>query len=259
MTANSALGLSRLFDLSGKTDSAYHYLKIHRQYTDTLNARRNERKVLHTLYRQQLMMEKELLAAREHLANEKFRSKELLYFNFLGASVTLLLVAIFILVLQRSRSKRMRLLQEKTSADLDHKKKELTSNLMYKMQKNTMIMSVADQLKEAISNASEANRKSLQQIIFQLDREADSRAWKDFELAFQEVNSDFYSRLYSKYPNLTPNEQKLCAFAYLNLSTKDIASITHQSPESIRMARHRLRKKLDLDTEQSLTSFLMRL
>jgi DNA-binding CsgD family transcriptional regulator len=62
------------------------------------------------------------------------------------------------------------------------------------------------------------------------------------------------------YPDLTPNEKKICAFLRLNMSTKDIAAITHQSVHSLNVARTRLRKKLGIDgTDENLVNFLNRL
>ena len=81
----------------------------------------------------------------------------------------------------------------------------------------------------------------------------------DFELRFKEVNAGFYESLNQMYPDLTPNEVRLCAFLKLNMSTKEISSITHQSVKSINMARFRLRKKLDIDRDENLISFLTQL
>ena len=80
--------------------------------------------------------------------------------------------------------------------------------------------------------------------------------WKEFEIRFQEVHSDFYNNLNEKYPDLTPNEKKICAFLRLNMSTKDISAITYQSVRSIDMARFRLRKKIGLETDENLVTFL---
>ena len=80
--------------------------------------------------------------------------------------------------------------------------------------------------------------------------------WQEFEIRFQEVHSTFYTKLQDQFPNLSPNELKLCAFLRLNMTTKDIASITYQSDTSIRMARFRMRKKLGLNQEENLVSFL---
>jgi len=55
---------------------------------------------------------------------------------------------------------------------------------------------------------------------------------------------------------LTVNEKRLCAFLRLNLTTKEIAAITHQSIKSINMARFRMRKKMNLETDVDLVAYL---
>ena len=76
---------------------------------------------------------------------------------------------------------------------------------------------------------------------------------------FKEVHSDFYDALSEAFLGLTPNEIKICAFLRLNMSTKEISSITHQSIKSINMARFRLRKKLNVERDENLISFLTQL
>ena len=71
-----------------------------------------------------------------------------------------------------------------------------------------------------------------------------------------EVHRDFREKLTSRYPKLTSNERKLCAFVLMNMSTKDISSITYQSPQSIKIARYRLRKKLGMERHENLNAFL---
>jgi len=71
------------------------------------------------------------------------------------------------------------------------------------------------------------------------------------------LNKDLYINLLQKFPNLTRDEIRLYAFTKMNLSTKEISAITHQSPNSIVAARYRLRKKMNIDENQSLTHFLI--
>ena len=55
-----------------------------------------------------------------------------------------------------------------------------------------------------------------------------------------------------------PNEIKLCAYFRLNLTNKEIALVAHKNEHSIKIARHRLRKKLQLDNKENLTLFLLK-
>lgn len=73
------------------------------------------------------------------------------------------------------------------------------------------------------------------------------------------VNGTFYEKLNEKFPTLTPNERKLCVFLKLNMSNKDIAQITFQSEEALKKARLRLRKKLEMERDENLATFIQSL
>ncbi len=70
------------------------------------------------------------------------------------------------------------------------------------------------------------------------------------------INTQFYSRLNEKYPNLSKTERELCAYIKLNLSNKDIAELRKTSLNTINVTRSRLRKKLGLERENELELFI---
>jgi DNA-binding CsgD family transcriptional regulator len=74
---------------------------------------------------------------------------------------------------------------------------------------------------------------------------------------FEKVHHSFFDNLKKKFPDLSQSDLKLCALISLNLSSKDMAELMGISPESVKMARHRLRKKLDLATEENLADFVL--
>ncbi|MDG1042503.1 MAG: LuxR C-terminal-related transcriptional regulator, partial [Flavobacteriaceae bacterium] len=55
----------------------------------------------------------------------------------------------------------------------------------------------------------------------------------------------------------TPNDLRLCAYLRLNLSSKEIAPLLNISPRSVEVKRYRLRKKMDLPHESSLTNYIL--
>jgi DNA-binding CsgD family transcriptional regulator len=74
------------------------------------------------------------------------------------------------------------------------------------------------------------------------------------------VHSEFYTTLRKLYPDLSPADEKLCAFLRLNMSSKEIAAVSQQSIKSVEVARARLRKKLNLtNTNSNLVSHLANL
>jgi hypothetical protein len=81
-------------------------------------------------------------------------------------------------------------------------------------------------------------------------------SWEEFEKRFAGLHSDFYEKLQNDFPNLSLNERKLCAFLRMDMNNKDISLLTFSSYEAVRKARHRLRKKLNLDDKTEISSFL---
>ncbi len=124
------------------------------------------------------------------------------------------------------------------------------------MKKNEFISNIAERLLIHKTKFTKENQSSIRELIGELQRNAETQVWEEFEIRFQQVHNDFYENLNGKFPNLTPNERKLCAFLKLNMSTKEISAITFQTTNSITVARSRLRKKLGIDREENLVAFL---
>lgn len=171
-----------------------------------------------------------------------------------------LLVAVLIVFLIRSKARQTELKRKNLAQDVEIKNKELTTNVMYLIRKNELINNVAERLLNVQDHVNPENHKVIHDIILDLQKEADNDSWKEFELRFNQVHSDFYNNLRKLYPGLSPAEEKLCAFLRLNMSSKEIAAITQQSIKSVEVARARLRKKLNLtNTTSNLVTHLSNL
>ena len=85
----------------------------------------------------------------------------------------------------------------------------------------------------------------------------DNSDWIVFQEAFNNADSDFLKKLKRKHPNLTPQDLKLCVYLRLNLSSKEIAPLLNISPRSVEMKRYRLRNKLELEHNASLTDYIL--
>lgn len=168
-----------------------------------------------------------------------------------------LVLAVLIAMVVRARARQTELKRKNLAQDMEIKNKELTTNVMYLIRKNELINDVAERLLKVQHTVLPENQKVIHEIIFDLQKEADSDIWKEFELRFNQVHSDFYNKLRSLYPGLSPADEKLCAFLRLNMSSKEIAAITQQSVKSVEVARARLRKKLSLtNTNSNLVTYL---
>ena len=76
------------------------------------------------------------------------------------------------------------------------------------------------------------------------------------ENEFNIVHNNFIKNIRSRYPALTTNELLLCAYIKMNLATKEIAPLMNMSVRGVETIRYRMRKKLSLEREESLTDFL---
>jgi tetratricopeptide (TPR) repeat protein/DNA-binding CsgD family transcriptional regulator len=262
----SAFELSIAYENLGLLDSSLFFYKNYTIYNDSFNLAKNDQKIAQLGFQYELEKEKEQQEINTKLLKNKHRQKELTYVILLVGIGLLLLLLIFYYVVQRNIMKRnalkranLLLKKENLEKELDYKNKQLTTNVMYLIRKNEFIEKISKRLKHAFSNYEDGNQGIIEGILFDLDKSSSNDLWKEFEIRFQEVHRDFYEKLINKFPDLTLNEQKLCAFLYLKMSTKEIASVTYQSIDSLRTARYRLRKKLGLNRDENLVNFLSRL
>jgi len=92
-----------------------------------------------------------------------------------------------------------------------------------------------------------------------LTREALKNPMAEFEILFRQIHGSFYEKLLQHCPSLSKSELNICAFIRLNLSSKDISRITNLSVATIETTRHHIRKKLNLEPGDNLTSFMIAL
>ncbi len=108
-----------------------------------------------------------------------------------------------------------------------------------------------------ISNAENVSEDFKKLIRALKEEDKMDEEWEQFATHFNNVHGDFLKAMKEAFPNLTPNELKLCTYLYMNLSTKEIAQLMNISVRGVEISRYRLRKKLQISTETNLYEFLM--
>lgn len=146
--------------------------------------------------------------------------------------------------------------KQQLELDLESKNKDLNSKIAQLIEKTGLVQTVTEQLEKLVETNPTNVDDELQEILGYLKQDNTEDFWSQFELTFGQINKSFYDKIYESYPKLSNNEKKISAFLRMNLSTKEISNITHQSVRSIEMARTRLRKKLNLKRSDNLSSFL---
>lgn len=135
------------------------------------------------------------------------------------------------------------------------KERDLATKAAVISQKETLIKNVTSQLEKQVNNNS-IKIKDIKHVVSDLNSKLGSSFWEEFETHFIQVHPHFYKSLNEKFPGLTTNERRICAFLKLNLTTKEIANITKRNPESIHMTRSRLRKKMGLNKSENLENVI---
>lgn len=147
--------------------------------------------------------------------------------------------------------------EEQLKQKLEFHAKTLTANTLNLIQKNEVLERIkvkAEDIRKSSAIDMPAKLNNLMHTVnFALNLDKD---WENFRIHFEQVHNNFFDHLKSKFPDLNSNDLKLCALLKLNLDTKQIATVMDISPESVKVARSRLRKKLQLEQSANLSSFI---
>ena len=145
---------------------------------------------------------------------------------------------------------------EKINHELVANQKAMTAATLKLVQNSERDSRSIKMLEDIEKNTNEEGKKSVRSLIADYKLQSYNSNWNEFELLFEKVHHSFHDKLNEQFPELTPNERKLCVFLKLNMSNKQIAQITFQSEEALKKARLRLRKKLNIDRDTNLVAFI---
>lgn len=159
------------------------------------------------------------------------------------------------LEIEQSEKEIIRLQNEKLANEVSFKNRELADTTMHLVERSDALERVKETLQKLYK--SESSNSDIKRAIHLLnDIERNNTDWDKFSASFDEINNDFLKKLKGKYPGLTNNDLKLCAYLQLNLSSKEIAQLLNISLRGVEISRYRLRKKLGVSTDVSISDFL---
>ena len=158
---------------------------------------------------------------------------------------------------QKKNLKIHKLENELISVELQNKKSDLNNVITNLSFKRKFIDQVQDKLKTLKNQPEEKVNESISLLIreFNSYKSVDQNI-KILQTDIEKVNITFFKTLGEKFPLLTENEKELCGLLLLNLSSKDIANIRNITPNAVKKARQRIRKKLPISQDEKITTFL---
>ncbi|QNK78680.1 hypothetical protein H7F37_06290 [Winogradskyella sp. PAMC22761] len=201
---------------------------------------------------QQMLFDMELL----EIKNKK---QELYYLTISAilASIILLLGSILLFRKYKKGEKIIEVLMSNEKKLLEEKiilrENELEASaiaLSQRIETLTLIKNELNEIKKPVIPKLEAAKQKVNDLI---------KSASDVSIITKRIESEYptmSAKLLNKYPNLSDTQIRYCLLTKMNLSIKETATILNVTPDTVKVARSRLKKKLNIPTEVSIKMFL---
>ena len=254
---------SKAYENQGDYGAAFIDFKAFQKIKDSLFSLEKTRTIeeLQTIYETE-KKEAAIALQEEEIKtlNERAKVDKLTKGLYAGGMASALALSGLLVFGFRQRIKKNRIAREKQEEiyrkEIDHKKKELASQTLHLVQKNTFIQELMENL-QSLQNSPDKFKMEFRRIVMLLKKEnASDKDWEIFKTYFAEVHNDFDQKLKTLNTDISEKEIRLAAFLRMNLTTKEIAATMNVLPDSILKSKYRLKKKLGLDKSTDLGNFL---
>ncbi len=134
--------------------------------------------------------------------------------------------------------------------------KNLARHVLELDQKRELLKRMTEKMKELSIGVGQVTKKRINSIINNIKLDSSTHHWDDFKVYFENVTPGFITKLSVKYPCLTSKDIKYCCYLKMNMSNEDIRYVLGINKESVRTHKYRLKKKMILEKEQDLKSYI---
>ena len=270
--------ISKTYNLMGRNDSAFYYSETARSYLMEIYSLETGRQMAF------LQSLNDAEKKNEEIRNLQNERKVNVIVTVATVVVIVLLVIAGLLIISRHRIKLKseqqvsqkniaileaeKLLMEaglknkeleevQLKQEIELKSKELSTHVLHVIKKNQVLEGLREQLEEMVKDDKRDQKKQLRQMIGQINQDFNNDSyWNDFSKVFEQIHRSFFEKLNQQFPNLTATDLKLVSLLKMNMDSGDMAAMLAISQDSLRIARYRLRKKLNLPQGDNLVAFL---
>lgn len=251
--------LAKAYAATGSFENAYRNHVQYKAISDTLFNEEvtRETAIMENSYKYE--KEKQAYEVQKISQNIKIKSQKQVILFLVVTSALILMLAFAIYWSNRLKKKLLKLKIEKINHELEANQKAMaaaTLKLIQNTERDTYSLKILENIK---TKTIEEGQSDIRSLITEYKLKSYNSNWEEFEILFEKTNASFYKKLHDQFPDLTTNERRLCVFLKLNMTNSHISQITFQSEEALKKARLRLRKKINLDREVSLTTFIQSL
>ncbi len=147
---------------------------------------------------------------------------------------------------------------ERYRLDLEKKEQELVFQTLKQANTEQLNHSVNLRLRPFADRFSrKKDREEFSGALQEITREVSRNPLADFEHMFIQMHGGFYEKLLDTCPGLSRSELQMCALLRMNLPSKEISNLLNLAVSTIDQRRHSIRKKLGLNSQENLVSYLI--
>jgi|GEM_PF-1093065 len=192
---------------------------------------------------------------------ESERKRQLLLRNALIVA-TLLIIVIVLQMIYRLRQKQK---SERRifAITLDNAEKKLANYIQSIREKNNLLEQFEAELVQIKNQAAtiDADKREAynnEELLSRIQNATliTEEAWQEFTGLVDTVHKHFFIRLRQTFPDLTPAETRLLTLIKLQFATKEMAAMLGISQDSVKKARQRVRKKINIAETEDLYEVL---
>jgi len=245
--------LGETYESFNEPDSALKYQKKYAEFEkEILIANQSEK-----LIEEQAKLGNEVKTLRiQNLEKEKIIVQNRLWLIIVSILILVLLVSLIVyrrISKIKMKEKELELELENSQKILQVKKKELRNYIVDLSQKNKLI----SELQNELSSQSDTNEIQVAQLLNQ--KILTDEDWEKFKAKFGAIYPEFLPKLKLLKTSLTEAEIRLLVLLRLKLSGKEMAATLGISPQSVRVTKMRLKKKLQEENYESVEDLLAEL
>lgn len=161
-------------------------------------------------------------------------------------------------IAQSSREReRVQADRDRLRSELELRERELNTQALAIAQKNELLSDLSTDITSTMKNVRTNDRSKLKDLQGKIEsHRRTGEDWKRFSEQLASVHEGFVRELSTICPNLSPSELRVASLLKIDLSSKEVAEVLSLGLQTVEVYRHRLRKKLLLDSSVSLSTYL---
>ncbi len=254
--------LASLYEKKNQFEKSNIYYKKSNRIHDSIRLRKAKLFITYTDLTTKYFNEKELneaISRNNDLLIESKKEQKLFFLRII--TVLFILLLLFVVLYYYDKSKKVEKKVEKLEINekrlledqiiIKNNELEATASMLTK--RVDVLTKLKGQL-EGVEKSNEDKIKDSLKIIANLIQNA-----SDMKILNSKMSSKYSSlsvSLKKVYPDLTPREIDYCLLTKLNLSIKETAAMLNVSPATVKVARSRLKQKMNIDADVSLLKHL---